>query len=113
MKQTNKQLLDEIAELRRKIEAFENPSSNRITESRENKQNEELFFLLVEHADEAILVIQNGKILYANPKASEVTGYSQIELQAKSFINLIHPDDRKWISLNDTQLFNSIYSTIS
>jgi len=72
----------------------------------ENKQNEKLFFLLVEYADEAILVIQNEKIRYANTKTSEVTGYSRRELKAKSFFDLIYPDDRNWISLDDIQSFN-------
>jgi len=72
----------------------------------ENKQNEELFFLLVEYADEAILVVQNEKIRYANTKASEVTGYSRRELKAKSFFDLIYPDDRNWISLDNIQSFN-------
>ncbi len=106
MKQTNKQLLDEIAELQRKIKAFEKASSNRPAKICENQQSEELFGLLVENADEAIVMIQNGKIQYANTKASEVTGYSIGELRARSFINLIHPDDRTRISFDDSLLRN-------
>ena len=66
----------------------------------EMKQSEELYRLLVEHASEAILVIQDEKFRYVNKKAAEITGYSKMELSSKSFIDFIHPDDRKLIPID-------------
>jgi len=106
MDQTKKQYIDEIADLRRKIKDFENFSSKLPEITHPIKQSEELYRLLVEQANEAILVIQNGKIRYANLKASEITGFSREELCARPFVKLIHPDDRKQISFDDIQIRN-------
>ena len=100
MKQTNKQLINEIAELHRKIEAFQKASFNRPAKIQENMESEEQFYLLVEHANEAMLVIQNGKIRYVNSKAAEITGYSKKALSSKSFDDLIHRDDLKMIAID-------------
>ena len=101
MDKTKKQLLEEIADLRRKIKDFENATSNRPEKIHEMKQSEELYRLLVEHANEVIMVIQNEKIRYVNKKATEITGYSKKELSSRSFIDFIHPADRKLISIDE------------
>jgi len=59
------------------------------------RESEAKYRLLVENASEAIIVVQDGMIRFANPKTSQLTGYSQEELAAIPFIELIHPDDRK------------------
>lgn len=99
---TRKKLQDEVSELRRKIKAVENASAKSLEKKQKSGQNEELFRVLVEHAGEAILVIQNEKIGYANKKATEIIGYSEKELNSRSFVDFIHPDDRKLIRLNAT-----------
>jgi PAS domain S-box-containing protein len=101
MDKTKKQLLDEISDLRRKIKDFEDVSSNCPEKYHEMQQSEELYRLLVEHASEAILVIQNENIRYVNSKTAEITGYSKKELNSRSFIEFIHPDDRRLISIDD------------
>ena len=101
MDKTKKQLLEEIADLRRKIKDFENATSNRPEKIHEMKQSEELYRLLVEHANEVIMVIQNEKIRYVNNKATEITGYSKKELSSRSFFDFIHPADRKLISIDE------------
>jgi PAS domain S-box-containing protein len=92
---TKKQLVEEITQLRRKIKAFETELSDSPAINRELRPREELFRVLVEHAGEAILVIQNEKIRYANKKATEIMGYSEERLGSKSLIDFIHPADRK------------------
>ncbi len=52
---------------------------------------------LVENANEAILVAQNGFFQYANPKAEELFGYSQTELSAQALTTFIHPNDREMV----------------
>jgi len=103
MTKTKKQLLDEITELRLKIKAFENASTIPPEKSPELKQRGELYRALVEHASEAIMVIQDKKLKYVNAKAVEVTGYSKKELTSNVFDHFIHPDDRRLIGFNDMQ----------
>ena len=98
MDQTKKQLLDEIADLRQKIKGFEKCAPKRSEWGLSKQPGDDLYRLLVEQAGEAILVIQNEKICYANAKASEITGFSGQELCNRPFISLIHPDDRRRVS---------------
>ena len=98
---TKKQLMEEISELRQKIKAIENTSSNRADTNHEMLQSEAFYRLLIEHGNEAVLVIQNENIRYVNKKAIEITGYSKNELNSKSLIDLLHPNDRMLISIDD------------
>jgi len=100
---TRKQILDEIAELRQKIKAFEQASLDSPQSNQAFGQNEELFRTLVEHASEAILVIQDDKIRYVNQKASEIIGYSKKDLLSRSFIDFILADDRSLFLLKKSQ----------
>lgn len=71
----------------------------RAIEKYENKKalqaSEEKYRLLVENANEAIIVTQDGITKFANPKATQLSGYSNEELTSKPFVELIHPDDRE------------------
>ena len=48
---------------------------------------------LTENAGEAILVVQDNVIKFANPKGAELSGYSIEELASRPFVEFIHPDD--------------------
>jgi len=48
---------------------------------------------LAENAGEAILVVQDNVIKFANPKGAELSGYSIEELVSTPFAQFIHPDD--------------------
>jgi len=61
------------------------------------KESEEKYRLVVENANEAILVAQDGKHKFVNPKMVEVTGYSEEELMSGPFLGFIHPDDREMV----------------
>ena len=61
------------------------------------KESEEKYRLLVEHANEAIVVAQDGLLKYANQRALIITGYSSEELVSNPFIELVHPDDKKMV----------------
>ncbi len=52
---------------------------------------------VVENANEAILVAQDGFLRYANPKAEEMLGFSAGQLSAKSWLSFIHPEDRSMV----------------
>jgi PAS domain S-box-containing protein len=57
------------------------------------QESEEKYRLLVENATVTIVVAQDGMLKFFNPKAMEITGYSQEELASRPFTELIHPDD--------------------
>ena len=100
MDKSKKRLLKEIADLKLKIKYLEDVPLDRPEKFQEMKQSEELYRLLVEHASEAILVIQDEKFRYVNKKTAEITGYSKKELSSRSFVDFIHPDDRKLIPID-------------
>ncbi|MDY6954373.1 MAG: PAS domain S-box protein, partial [Thermodesulfobacteriota bacterium] len=58
------------------------------------RESEEKYRLLVDHAGDAIFIIQDGMIQFPNPKTLEVSGYSSEELQDVPFWDLVHPEDR-------------------
>ena len=50
--------------------------------------------LLVEHANEAILVVQNGRAAFVNPKGAALFGCSRGEPVSQPFTGFIHEDHR-------------------
>jgi PAS domain S-box-containing protein len=61
------------------------------------KESEEKYRLLVENANEAIFVIQDGMLRFFNIKNIELIGYSKEELTSAPYINFVHPDDRQTV----------------
>ncbi|HJV51797.1 MAG TPA: PAS domain S-box protein [Noviherbaspirillum sp.] len=68
-------------------------TKRRQLESDLNK-SEEHYRQVVNNVTECILVVQHGRIVFANPRLSELTGYSLQELFEIPFDASIHPDDR-------------------
>jgi PAS domain S-box-containing protein len=54
----------------------------------------EKYQTLIESANEGIIVIQDGKIPYANPAALAIIGYTAETLAERKFVEFIHPEDR-------------------
>ena len=63
----------------------------------ELRETEEKYRVVIENANEVILVAQDDFLKFANPKAVEVMGYSKEELTSIPFMEFIHPDDREMI----------------
>lgn len=81
LEKTNASLTREIKK-RKKIE-------DELTENKEQYQ------LLINKANEAICVAQDGLLKFVNPKLCKMLKHTEEELLLKPFINFIHPDDRK------------------
>ncbi|MDO9536342.1 MAG: PAS domain S-box protein [Bacillota bacterium] len=62
------------------------------------KKSEEQYRLLVENANEAIIIAQDGKHKYVNPMAVEIFGYSEKELLSKPITSFFHPDDSAMVA---------------
>jgi two-component system cell cycle sensor histidine kinase/response regulator CckA len=61
------------------------------------RRSEEKYRLLVEHANDAIFVVRDGRICFANPSTLHISGYTQHEIYGLKLQDLIHPKDRDWV----------------
>ncbi len=61
-------------------------------------QSEERYRQLIENANEAILVAQEGMLKYVNPKACEITGYDHEEITFRPFLDFIYEEDREMVA---------------
>ncbi len=58
------------------------------------KEREENFRTLAENANDGILIaVEEGKYVYANQRAAEITGYGVFELLKTTIQDIVHPDD--------------------
>ena len=64
------------------------------------QRSEEKHRSLVESADIAISVIQDGIFKFINPKSIEIFGYPQEDLTSQNALEFIHPDDREGFELH-------------
>ncbi len=82
-----------LPELRSTIEIalYKHEADKRIRESERRYRD------LVEHAHEAIVVVnldEHGSIEYVNPRVEELSGYTEEEVRSRSFLEFVRPDDR-------------------
>lgn len=59
------------------------------------RQSEEHYRLVIDNVRDGIVVVQGMRIVLANPRACDISGYCADELAALDFATLIHPDDRE------------------
>ncbi|HNW72461.1 MAG TPA: PAS domain S-box protein [Bacteroidales bacterium] len=58
-------------------------------------ESEEKYRTLVESASDSILIIQEGKIVFANHIPYKISGYAPEEIVGAPFVNFIDPEDRE------------------
>ena len=61
------------------------------------RRSEGKYKTLVENANEAIVVAQDGIAKFVNRACVEISGYSEQELVSKPFVEFVHPDDRAMV----------------
>ena len=80
---------DEIGQLAR--------GYNRMVESLRNAEGN--FKALADNANDAILILSSdGRVLYANPRAVDISGYSAGEILRKHFLEFVHPEEREAVA---------------
>ncbi len=63
-------------------------------------RSEEKYRHVVENANEAIVIAQDGRIRYANPQTSRLSGYLPEELDSKPFLDFVYPEDKPLVADN-------------
>ncbi len=63
-------------------------------------RSEEKYRHVVENANEAIVIAQDGRIRYANPQTSRLSGYAPEELDNKPFLDFVYPEDKPLVAEN-------------
>jgi PAS domain S-box-containing protein len=81
-------------ELERKVARLEREGIRRQKAEKALKESEEKYRSLVEQASDAILILLHGKTIYRNPSWERLLGYSVEDTSGKSFLDLIHEEDR-------------------
>ena len=61
------------------------------------QESEEKYRTLVANANDAIFIVQDGLLKFPNPITLKLIGYSQEEIAALPFMNLIHPEDQAMV----------------
>jgi PAS domain S-box-containing protein len=56
------------------------------------------YHLLVEHANDAIVVLQHGRVVYQNTAHLALLGYPTVELAQRDFLACVAPEDRQRIA---------------
>ncbi len=74
--------------------------SRRKSNERALAESEAKYRKVVENVNEGILVTAAGRILYANPRALELTGLDDATAKSRPFVEFIHADDRERVISN-------------
>jgi PAS domain S-box-containing protein len=61
------------------------------------RESEERYRSLFDNANEAIFVVQGGKLVFCNPMTFRLMKYSTEEIRTKPFTEFVHPDDRDMV----------------
>jgi PAS domain S-box-containing protein len=77
------------------FEDLEKENARRIETEKALSESQERYRTLIENANEAIYVIQNGKIVFANQACEDISGVSLNDLLGKSFADFVDKPQKK------------------
>ncbi len=61
------------------------------------RESEEKYRILIEKANEAVIIVQDEVLVFANPRAYELAGVPAGTLEGRPFVDLIWPEDRDMV----------------
>ncbi|MBN2126082.1 MAG: PAS domain S-box protein [Deltaproteobacteria bacterium] len=100
IEEENERLTAELAEIRRHVEELEAARDEWKKAIEALRKSESKNRIIVENANEGIVVLQDGRIRYANPKSTEFVEYSLREAMGRHFLEFVHPEDREYVMEN-------------
>ncbi len=69
-----------------------------ILAEREIQQSEERFRTMAENIRDGLVIIEDGRNVFANKRVTEITGYTIEEMMALDPVSLVVPEDRKTVA---------------
>ncbi|GAB6285863.1 MAG: hypothetical protein STSR0009_20640 [Methanoregula sp.] len=69
-----------------------------ILAEREIRGSEERFRMMAENIRDGLIIMENGKNVYANSRIAEITGYSFEKLMKKDPLSIVAPEDQKTVA---------------
>jgi len=63
-------------------------------------QSEDRYRTLVEHAGEGLVVAQDGRLCFVNPRICDITGLSEERLLQMPLTEVVHPEDKALVEQN-------------
>ena len=82
---------------RKKIEALERDIRQLKKVQTELAESEEKYRLLVENANDAIFIVQDGQVQFPNNRGREIGRQIELDLENVPFIEYVHPDDQEMV----------------
>ena len=84
-------------ESRKKIEVLEREIRRLNKVQTELAESEEKYRLLVENANDAIFIVQDGQVQFPNNRGREIGRQLGLDLENVPFIEYVHPDDQEMV----------------
>lgn len=102
-------------ELEAKIQTLEGELQQRVQTEKELHELGEKYKLIFEKSVDAVFIIQEGTIKFANRRTRQMFGYTEEELKALPIAELIHPRDRETVVSRHTKRLQgeNLYETDS
>jgi len=79
---------------------------NFIERTRKLRESQIKYKEIIESSNDIILIVQDGKVTYANRKTREITGYSENEILGLPFIELVVPEDHNLVSYKSSSTYS-------
>jgi len=86
--------VDRLSACRNRIEALEQEIRRLQNVESDLRESEEKYRLLVENANDAIFIVQDGQVKFPNAKGREIGRQLGLELEEVPFVEYVHPEDR-------------------
>ena len=93
VEKSKKQLINELVEFRQHIAEFDVLDAEHEQALEALRESEEKYRILVEQANDGILIVQDGMIKFANRRLAEANGRTVEELLNTNFLDYVRPDE--------------------
>lgn len=86
----NAQLIKDLELARNELKEYADELESKVEErTRELVESEKKYSTLVEHANDGVAIVQDGRLSFMNKRLEDMTGYSREELMGKSFVDML------------------------